>query len=307
MTNLQQFRFVLATVAMMGVGVSGCVTEDLGPQGPDDDSSDYGDEELWDEGPLPEDEHSDVSEAVADDPALISLPASFQVPFPCGQVWEGQTRSNHSPPNAVDFNRTDDLGDTVVASAAGRVTRVSNLGNVSYGRWIEISHGNGYTTRYAHLSTQTVSVGQQVAQGQKIGTVGSTGGSTGPHLHFEGRRNGVAQRVSFNGSPAFYFGSRSYTSQNKCGGGATGGGEAGTGRVNTSGLRLVVRSTASTSGAAVGSLADGAFITIRCQKQGTSVSGTYGTSSLWDKVDGGFVADSYVFTGSDGRVAPDCP
>lgn len=119
---------------------------------------------------------------------------NFQMPFPCGQVWEGQTRTNHSPARSVDFNRAGDDGDTVVASAAGTVSRVANEGNTSYGRWVEINHGSGYTTRYAHLSLQSVSVGQRVSAGQKVGNVGTTGGSTGPHLRWRWREPAHHQR-----------------------------------------------------------------------------------------------------------------
>jgi len=149
------------------------------------------DDELWDEGPLAIDEASDADQSVPDQPGLWAVAPRFQLPFPCGQRWSGQTRTNHSPQLSVDFNRDGDLGDAVVAAAAGTVTRVANEGSVSYGRWIEIGHGNGYTTRYAHLSAQRVSVGQRVSQGQRIGDVGSTGGSTGPHLHFEVRVRGA--------------------------------------------------------------------------------------------------------------------
>lgn len=265
----------------------------------DDPAGALGDEEMWDEGPTASDD------AIADDEEIVTdvyaLVPSFQLPFPCGQVWAGQTRTAHSPQQAVDFNRFNDSGDTVVAAAAGTVTRVANTGSVSYGRWIEIRHGNGYTTRYAHLSTQTVHVGQVVNRGQKIGTVGSTGGSSGPHLHYEQRLNGVAVRARFNGATAFYFGTRNYKSANGCG---TAG--HATGRINTSGTRLTVRSGATTAAAAIGTVGDGVFVTIQCQKQGQSVSGTYGTSSLWDKIGAGYVADAYVSTGSDSRVAPDC-
>lgn len=150
-----------------------------------------------------------------------SAATNFQMPFPCGQVWEGQTRTNHSPANAVDLNRGADEGDAVVASAAGTVTKVRNEGSTSYGRWIEISHGSGWTTRYAHLSAQRVSVGQNVSQGQTIGNVGNTGGSTGAHLHFEQLLNGSAQKIKWNGAQILYWGSKSYTSKN-CGGGAPG-------------------------------------------------------------------------------------
>ena len=89
--------------------------------------------------------------------------------------------------------------------------------------------------------------------------------------------------------------------------GTTNGGSGVSARVNTAGAPLTIRASASSSSAAVGSVADGAYITIRCQKYGQSVSGTYGTSKLWDKVGDCYVADAYVATGSDGRVAPLCP
>ena len=90
-------------------------------------------------------------------------------------------------------------------------------------------------------------------------------------------------------------------------GGTSNGGAGISGRVNTAGAPLTIRATASTSAAAVGSVNDGAYITIRCQKRGQSVSGTYGATSLWDRVNGGYVSDAYVATGSDGQVAPSCP
>ena len=88
--------------------------------------------------------------------------------------------------------------------------------------------------------------------------------------------------------------------------GTSNGGAGVPARVNTAGAPLTVRAGASSSTAAVGSVADGAFITIRCQKRGQSVTGTYGTSTLWDRIDGGYVADAYIATGSDGQVAPTC-
>lgn len=90
-------------------------------------------------------------------------------------------------------------------------------------------------------------------------------------------------------------------------GGTTNGGSGFSARVNTSGAALTIRAGASSSTAAIGSVADGAFVTISCQKVGQSVTGTYGTTTLWDKIGAGYVSDAYVSTGSDGRVAPDCP
>lgn len=82
------------------------------------------------------------------------------------------------------------FGAPIHAAAKGRVTfmgRKSGYGNV-----IEVSHGNGLMTRYAHMSAFRATVGHEVAAGDVIGAIGSTGRSTGPHLHFEVRINGRA-------------------------------------------------------------------------------------------------------------------
>ncbi|MEU9508298.1 peptidoglycan DD-metalloendopeptidase family protein [Micromonospora sp. NPDC048170] len=235
-------------------------------------------------------------------PAAPAMAApTFKVPFPCGQSWSGQTRSGHSPAYAVDFNRTNDLGDPVVASAPGTVDRVTDLGGTSYGKYVRINHGGGYSTYYAHLNGFNVSVGQTVGYGKVIGWVGSTGGSTGPHLHYEQRLNGADIQVRFNGALALYWGTKNYSSDNGCGSGA------GSGTVNTSGTPLTVRSGPGTGYAAVGTVADGTRVTIQCQTSGTSVTGTYGTSTIWDRIGSGrFIADAYVHTGYDGYI-PNVP
>ncbi|NUQ73623.1 MAG: peptidoglycan DD-metalloendopeptidase family protein [Polyangiaceae bacterium] len=300
---------IFVGVLACGLALGGCSAT---PPDELDPAATLGEDEWWDEGPPAgeEAESGDDTEDVGSLSSGVTSAPFFQLPFPCGQVWAGQTRSNHSPVNSVDFNRADDTGDTVVASAAGKVTRVANEGNTSYGRWIEIDHGNGYRSRYAHLNSQLVSVGQSVNKGQKIGTVGNTGGSTGPHLHYEVRKNGVAIKPVFNGATAFFYGTKNYTSKNSCGGGGGGGGSdpaAVIGKVNTSGAHLTVRSGPSTSSTAVDSVPDGAEVKISCQKLGTSVTGTYGTSKLWDFIGNGYVSDAYVSTGSDGQVAKTCP
>ena len=76
------------------------------------------------------------------------------------------------------------------AAAAGTVIYAGRLGG--YGNLVVIDHGNGLSTAYAHASSILVSVGQRVSQGETVSLVGSTGHSTGPHLHFEVRINGVA-------------------------------------------------------------------------------------------------------------------
>ncbi len=84
--------------------------------------------------------------------------------------------------NGIDLD--GDTGDPIRAARGGTVVGVGNLGKYSYGKWIAIKHDNGITTLYGHLSAQIVSAGQLVESGQVIGYVGSTGYSTGSHLHF---------------------------------------------------------------------------------------------------------------------------
>ena len=85
--------------------------------------------------------------------------------------------------NGVDFSDGSIYGANVVAVDAGTVIRVRYL-TYSYGYHVFVYHGNGLTTQYCHLSSIGVSEGQTVSQGQYLGNVGSTGNSTGPHLHF---------------------------------------------------------------------------------------------------------------------------
>lgn len=79
-------------------------------------------------------------------------------------------------------------GTSILASAGGRVRRAGPYG--AYGRTVEIDHGDGLVTRYGHVSRILVRVGDLLLPGQPIATVGSTGRSTGPHLHFEILRDG---------------------------------------------------------------------------------------------------------------------
>jgi murein DD-endopeptidase MepM/ murein hydrolase activator NlpD len=82
------------------------------------------------------------------------------------------------------------MGDPVRATANGKVASAGWAGG--YGRMVEIDHGNGLSTRYGHLSEIGVKVGEPIKIGQVIGQVGSTGRSTGPHLHYETRIDGEA-------------------------------------------------------------------------------------------------------------------
>ena len=80
------------------------------------------------------------------------------------------------------------VGTTIVATASGEVVIARGSGwNGGYGQMLVLNHNNGTQTLYGHMSAVSVSAGELITQGQKIGEVGSTGNSTGPHLHFEVR------------------------------------------------------------------------------------------------------------------------
>ena len=88
----------------------------------------------------------------------------------------------------IDFRGT--YGEPIHATAAGTVTSAGWSGG--YGQMVEVDHGNGLATRYGHLSEIDVKVGQSIRIGQVVGRLGSTGRSTGPHLHYETRVDGEA-------------------------------------------------------------------------------------------------------------------
>ena len=94
----------------------------------------------------------------------------------------GRTYEFH-PGMDIDGER----GDIINATAGGTVSKAGWQGG--YGNMVEIDHGNGLITRYGHMSKLNVEVGETVSRGQTIGFIGSTGRSTGPHLHYELRLN----------------------------------------------------------------------------------------------------------------------
>ena len=96
------------------------------------------------------------------------------------------TKSFHE---GIDFPAN--VGTPIVAAASGKIVYAGY--HAEYGKIIEIDHGNGLVSRYAHASQISVNDGDLVVRGQRLGFVGSTGRSTGPHLHFEVRLNGVPQ------------------------------------------------------------------------------------------------------------------
>ena len=101
------------------------------------------------------------------------------------QTLEARLRHAHA---GVDLAAR--IGTAILASSAGRVRHAGWRGG--YGLLVEVEHAGGLTTRYAHLSRIAVVPGQAIAKGTLIGLVGSTGQSTGPHLHYEVRLRGEA-------------------------------------------------------------------------------------------------------------------
>lgn len=82
-------------------------------------------------------------------------------------------------------------GKPIYASNAGKVVTVEKHSNAGYGHYVVIDHGNGIRTLYGHMSKVNVHVGQIVWKNQKIGAIGTTGMSTGPHIHFEYRKHNI--------------------------------------------------------------------------------------------------------------------
>lgn len=114
--------------------------------------------------------------------------------WPVRKGWVSSSFGNRMHPitGKKQFHRGVDIpgkvGADVLVVADGVVTRSEKNGD--YGWLVEVDHGDGYTTLYSHNSRNTVVVGETLVKGQIIGEVGSTGRSTGPHVHFEVKKNG---------------------------------------------------------------------------------------------------------------------
>lgn len=113
------------------------------------------------------------------------MPTRGRISSPFGQRWGRMHRG-------IDIAK--EHGSDIQAADGGTISHSGVRG--TYGNMIEIDHGNGYKTRYAHCSKLLFSPGQKVSRGQVIAKVGSTGRSTGPHVHFEVIKNGVHQNPS---------------------------------------------------------------------------------------------------------------
>jgi murein DD-endopeptidase MepM/ murein hydrolase activator NlpD len=96
----------------------------------------------------------------------------------------------HIPAMHTGIDFRGEAGDPIRATAAGTVTAAGWSGG--YGKMVEIDHGNGLVTRYGHLSRIDVDIGEKIKVGHVVGRMGSTGRSTGPHVHYETRIDGEA-------------------------------------------------------------------------------------------------------------------
>ena len=125
--------------------------------------------------------------------ALVTVPVRKPVPGEIDTTSGFGMRIDpflHIPAMHTGLDFRGETGEAIHATAAGTVTHTGWSGG--YGKMVEIDHGNGLSTRYGHLSSIDVEVGQSVRSGQVVGRMGSTGRSTGPHLHYETRIDGEA-------------------------------------------------------------------------------------------------------------------
>ncbi len=118
-------------------------------------------------------------------PLVAPLPGSPEITSPFGARTDPFLGR---PAMHTGIDLKDGMGAGVKSTAGGRVAFAGQAGG--YGNMVEIDHGNGLSTRYAHLSQIDVAEGQAVGKGEIVGRVGATGRATGPHLHYEVRIDG---------------------------------------------------------------------------------------------------------------------
>lgn len=216
------------------------------------------------------------------------LAPNFKAPFPCGQQW---TYSHHSAEvrRALDFIRSDGgstAGTPTVASAAGTATRHSQPSGA--GNYIVIDHGGGWKTYYFHLASFSVADGASVAQGQQVGVTGSTGNSSGAHIHYEQLLNGVGQDIRINGSALPYPGSygQYHLRSDNCG----------NTNFTTWGSGVRVRADARLDAPVVTTLSGPTGVFVECQKQGDPVTAEGYTNDWWSRLrdQRGFISNIYI-------------
>jgi len=230
----------------------------------------------------------------------------FSAPYACGERW---TYGHHSTEVrlALDFVRADGgetNGAPVLASAAGVARRHFEAGGA--GNYVVVEHGDAWRTYYFHLSSFTVADGAWVARGEELGRVGSTGASSGPHLHYEQLRAGVGQTIHIEGVslapyPGTYF-AADLVSENAC---SLDGRE-----FDTWGVDRPVHASPSLSSAVLATLPRPRRVFIDCQIRGETVHAEGYENDWWGHLrdEGGYLSNIFV----DDPAAhlpgvPDCP
>lgn len=250
------------------------------------------------------------SGAAADAQVQPAAAPFFRTPVPCGQTWTYSTYPGHNH-KALDFVEAD--GNTrlqpALAAAAGTVV-TQGWEDGGAGNYVVIDHGDGWTTHYMHLDSFTGSQGQQVGPGDEIGKVGTTGGSTGDHLHFEERLNGTAQDIQLDGKALGYPGSyhQEYITSENCGGEDPEPPEGVAFQTYGSGVNL--RAESNTSSDVVGTLTGPTTVYVVCQEQGETVTAEGYTNNWWSKLSSpsaGYLTNIYVTDPNEKLPGvPDC-
>ncbi|MEU8012151.1 peptidoglycan DD-metalloendopeptidase family protein [Micromonospora parva] len=236
------------------------------------------------------------------------------LPFGVGQTWT-LTSGPHgwggteSPYSSVDLAG----GDQVVRAARAGAAYTMCQG------WIRVIHDRGYSTDYYHLWNSISVNGASVGQGAVLGNTGTDvtcgGAAYGRHVHFGLRQNSayvpiaghdIGKWVLANGAAAYQGGARHGSAFAGAGGGLYNYGALGfnQGVVDANGGGVLTRRAGPGTGyGSLGSVADGATVTISCSANGTSHTGRYGTTALWNRLsDGSWVSDAYLSTGVNGPV-----
>ncbi|WP_255511006.1 peptidoglycan DD-metalloendopeptidase family protein [Micromonospora sp. WP24] len=236
------------------------------------------------------------------------------LPFAVGQTWtlSGGPHGwggSESPYSSVDLAGGD---QTVRAARAGAAYTMCQ-------GWIRVIHDRGYATDYYHLWNNISVNGASVGQGAFLGYTGTDvtcgGAASGRHVHFGLRQNNayvpiaghdIGKWAFANGATAYQGGARHGSAWTGAGGAIHNYGALGLtqGVVDANGGGTLTRRAGPGTGyAALGSLADGATVTISCSANGTTHTGRYGTTALWNRLsDGSWVSDAYLWTGVNGPV-----
>ena len=149
------------------------------------------------ETPVDDESDADLLATLVENPTSetglnVEVPVNHKWPLATQGIVASTFGVRHLVGSSLNFHHGIDIaatvGTTIVASQDGVITYANWLG--VYGQVVFVSHLDGSETRYAHMSHILVSKGQKITQGEKLGEVGNTGFSTGPHLHFEVRIDG---------------------------------------------------------------------------------------------------------------------